>query len=70
MSAYEVVEAPGDSVPFSLEPILVELERGRYIILILPIYLSDLVKGRRPSSSQRCRQRHRQCRWRQRQRRK
>ena len=32
----EVVEALGDIAPFSLEPILVDLEGGRYIGLILP----------------------------------
>ena len=47
-SASEVEEAPGASVPFSLEPILVELEGGRYIGPILPAALADLVSGRRP----------------------
>ena len=31
-----------------IEPILVELEGGRYIVLILPYFLTDLVVGRRP----------------------
>ena len=48
-SASEVEEAPGASVPFSLEPILVELEGGRYIGPILPDALADLVAGRRPA---------------------
>ena len=48
-SASEVEEAPGDSVPFSLKPILVELEGGRYIGPILPAALADLVAGRRPT---------------------
>ena len=45
--ASKVVEAPGAIFLFSLEPILVELERGHYIGPILPIYLADLVAGRR-----------------------
>ena len=45
----EVVEAPRASVPFSLEPILVKLEEGRYISPILPASLADLVAGRRPA---------------------
>ena len=40
VSASEVEEAPGASVPFSLEPILVELEGGRYIGPILPASLA------------------------------
>ena len=47
--ASEVVEALGDSVPFSLEPILVDLERVRYIGPIPPASLVDLVTGRRSS---------------------
>ena len=42
------MEAPGASVPFSLKPILIELERGRYIGPILPASLANLVAGRRP----------------------
>ena len=45
----EVEEAPGARVPFSLEPILVKLEGGRYIGPILPAALVDLVAGRRPA---------------------
>ena len=45
--ASEVVEAPGGSVLFYLEPIRVDLEGGRYIGLILSISLADLVAGRR-----------------------
>ena len=45
----EVVEAPWGSIPFSLEPILVNLKEGRYIGPILPVSLFDLVTGRRPS---------------------
>ena len=48
-SASEVVKSPGDSVPFSLETILVDLEGGRYICPILPASLADLVTGRWPS---------------------
>ena len=43
----KVVEVPGDRVPFSLEPILVELEGYHYIGPILPVYLADLGAGRR-----------------------
>ena len=42
-------DSPGASVPFSLEPILVELDGGRYIGPILPATLADLVSGRRPA---------------------
>ena len=49
VAASEVEEAPGASVPFSLKPILVELEGGRYIGPILPAALADLVSGRRPA---------------------
>ena len=48
-SALEVVEALGGSLPFSLEPILFEMEGGRYIGPILPASLANLVKGRRPA---------------------
>ena len=41
-----MVEAPGASVPFSLEPILVNLEGGRYIGLTPPVSLVELVTGR------------------------
>ena len=42
-----MLEAPGSSAPFSLEPILVEMDGGRYIDPILPVSLFDLVSGRR-----------------------
>ena len=42
----KVEEAPGGSIPFSLEPILVELEGGRYTIPILSASLADLTTGR------------------------
>ena len=45
--ALEVEESPGASVPFSLEPILVELVGGRYIGPILQDSLANLVAGRR-----------------------
>ena len=48
-SASEVEEAPRASVPFSLEPILVYLEGGRYIGPILPASLADLIVRRRPA---------------------
>ena len=46
VSASKVVEAPGARVPFSLEPILFDLEGGHYILPILPIPLSNIVSGR------------------------
>ena len=46
-SVSEVVEVMGVVVPFSLEPILVNLEVGRYIGPILPVSLVELVGGRR-----------------------
>ena len=48
-SALKVEEAPGASAPSSLEPILVDLEGGRYIGPILPASLSDLIAVRRPA---------------------
>ena len=59
-STSEVEEAPGASVPCSVEPILVELERGRYIVPIHPVALAYLVEGRRR------RLRWRQWQWRRR----
>ena len=47
VSASEVVESPRASVPFSLEPIIVEMEGGGYISPILPIFLANLFSGRR-----------------------
>ena len=44
-----MVEEPGASFPFSLEPILVDLEGGRYIGLIIPASLADLVAVGRPA---------------------
>ena len=46
--ASEVVEAPGARVHFFLEPVLVNLEGGRYIVPIPPASLAKLVVGRRP----------------------
>ena len=43
-SAYEVVEALGASAPFSLEPIMVDLEEGCYICPILPASMTDLIR--------------------------
>ena len=42
-------EALGASAPFSLEPILVELEEENYIGPILPASLVDPIAGRRPA---------------------
>ena len=46
-SASDVVEAPGSSFPFSLEPIPDKLEGGCYIGPIFLTSLADLVSGRR-----------------------
>ena len=43
----EVVEAPGAIIPFSLSPVLVDLERGIYLGPILPEPLADLIAGQR-----------------------
>ena len=48
-SASELEEAPGASVLFSLEPILIKLEGGQYIGPILPASLADLITGRHPA---------------------
>ena len=68
--ALEVVEALGVGVPFSLEPILVDLEGGRYIGPILPASLADLVTGSRPAGKCAPGQECPQERWRQWQRRR
>ena len=47
----EALEAPGDNVPFTLDPILLELEVGRYVRPVLPGTLSDILVGRRPVGS-------------------
>ena len=47
--AAEVQEAPEASVPFSLKPILVDPEEGRYIVAILPGSLANLIAGRWPA---------------------
>ena len=39
----ESLDALGSNVPFSLKPIMVKLEGGRYIVPILPTSLSELV---------------------------
>ena len=43
VSASEYLDDPGCQFPFSLEPILVELEGGQYVGPILPVALRDLV---------------------------
>ena len=50
VSASESLDAPGCLAPFSLDPILADLEGGRYLRLILPMALGDLVSR----SSGRC----------------
>ena len=42
----EKVGATGATVPFSLKPILLELESGRYVGPLLPLPLTELVSGR------------------------
>ena len=43
----EVVEDLGSSIPFYIEPILIELYRGHHIVPILPISMAELHPGRR-----------------------
>ena len=43
--ASEVEEAPGASTPFSLKPLLVEMEGGHYTVPIIPAALVNLVAG-------------------------
>ena len=50
-SSSEDVWAAGETVPFSLEPILLELEGARYVGLLLTLPLADLGSGRRGGSS-------------------
>ena len=47
MDAYflGVLEAPGYTVPFNLDPILLDMEGGRYVGPILPGVLKDLITG-------------------------
>ena len=44
MSALDALESLGDNIPFTLEPILLELEGGLYIG---PILLGDLQRWRK-----------------------
>ena len=46
----EDVGATGETIPFSLEPILLKLEGGHYVGPLLPLPLADLVSGRRGGS--------------------
>ena len=46
LEALDYLEA---NTPFSLEPILVDLEEGIHVGLILPVTLEDLLAGWRPS---------------------
>ena len=45
-SASDALEDPGGNFPILLDPILVELEGGRYWVPILPVPLADLLTGR------------------------
>ena len=49
--ASEDLEEPGANTPFSLEPILVDLEGGRYVVLILSVIRVDILAGRRTAGS-------------------
>ena len=49
-SSLEDVEAPSETVPFSLEPILLEMESGRYVVPLLPATLVEMVSGGRGSN--------------------
>ena len=44
-SSSEDVGAPGETSPFSLEPIIFELEGGRYVGPFLPVPLVELASG-------------------------
>ena len=50
--ALKSLDAPGCHVPFLLEPILEDLEGGKYVIPILPISLAEILQktGGRGSS--------------------
>ena len=37
---------PGATVPFSLDPIFLKLEGGRYVGMLLPMTLAEVVSGR------------------------
>ena len=43
----DVTASSSEARPFSLKPILLELEGGRYMGLILTVPLAELVSGRR-----------------------
>ena len=46
VSSSEDMGAPGETVPFSLEPILLELEVGRYVGPLIPTILTEMFSGR------------------------
>ena len=47
VSASKALESPGTNTPFLLDPILVDLEGGRYVGPILTVPLADLLAGQR-----------------------
>ena len=51
MSASEALEEPGANTSFSLEPIMVDLDGGRKVVLILSVPLVDILAGRRTAGS-------------------
>ena len=53
-SSSEDVGAPGSTVPFLLEPILLELEGGRYVGPLFPLPLAELVSRRRGGNGCNC----------------
>ena len=51
MSASEALEEPGANTSFSLEPIMVDLDGGRCVVLILSVTLVDILAGRSTAGS-------------------
>ena len=51
MSASEALEEPGANTSFSLEPIMVDLDGGRCVVLILSVTLVDILTGRSTAGS-------------------
>ena len=49
--ASEALKEPGANTPFSLEPIMVDLDGGRKVVLILSVPLVDILAGRRTAGS-------------------
>ena len=43
VSSSEDIGVPGETVPFTLDPILLDLEGGNYVGTLLPLPLAELV---------------------------